>query len=76
MSSVVADAITNSWYYGEAANMPYGQDSPSISGPEFLHFSQVLWKGTSHVGCATAQCAAGTIFCKLLHLHNLNNVLI
>jgi hypothetical protein len=22
--NVVADAITNQWYYGEAANMPYG----------------------------------------------------
>jgi len=63
LSSVVADAITNSWYYGEAANMPYGQDSPAIDGvPEFLHFSQVLWKSTSHVGCATASCAPGTIF--------------
>ncbi|KAG4427526.1 hypothetical protein IFR05_016990 [Cadophora sp. M221] len=66
LSTVVADAITNRWYYGEAAKMPYGQDhqdSPAIAGvPEYLHFSQVLWKSTALVGCATVQCEAGTIF--------------
>jgi len=63
LASVVADAITNQWYYGEAANMPYGQDNPAIKDvPEYLHFSQVLWKSTTKVGCFTAQCGAGTIF--------------
>jgi len=63
LSTVVGDAVTNQWYYGEAANMPYGQDSPATSGvPEYLHFSQVLWKSTTKVGCATVQCGAGTIF--------------
>jgi hypothetical protein len=58
----VADAITNQWYYGEADNMPYGVDSPDLSGPEFLHFSALLWKATTSVGCATVTCGAGTIF--------------
>ncbi|KAL2062231.1 hypothetical protein VTL71DRAFT_6497 [Oculimacula yallundae] len=63
LGSVAADAITNQWYYGEAANMPYGQNSPAISNvPEYLHFSQVLWKSTNKVGCATVSCGAGTIF--------------
>lgn len=63
LSTVVADAITNQWYYGEAANVPYGQNSPAVKDvPEFLHFTQVVWKGTSKVGCYTAQCGAGTIF--------------
>ncbi|PVH75649.1 PR-1-like protein, partial [Cadophora sp. DSE1049] len=63
LSTVVGDAVTNQWYYGEAANMPYGQNSPATSGvPEYLHFSQVLWKSTTKVGCATVQCGAGTIF--------------
>ncbi|KAH7311020.1 CAP domain-containing protein [Rhexocercosporidium sp. MPI-PUGE-AT-0058] len=63
LATVAADAITNQWYYGEAANMPYGQDSPAISGvPEYLHFSQVLWKSTTKVGCATVKCGGGTIF--------------
>ena len=33
-----------------------------MSGPEFLHATQVIWKGSNQVGCATVQCAAGTIF--------------
>ncbi|CZT13672.1 uncharacterized protein RAG0_17174 [Rhynchosporium agropyri] len=63
LANVAADAIANQWYYGEAANMPYGEDSPAINNvPEFLHFSQVVWKSTSKVGCYTATCQAGTIF--------------
>jgi uncharacterized protein YkwD len=61
-ATLVADAITNQWYYGEVGNMPYGQDSPNISGPEFLHFTQVVWKSSSTVGCATVECPAGSIF--------------
>jgi len=61
-TGAVADAITNQWYYGEEANMPYGVDSPNISGPEFLHFSALLWKASTTVGCATVTCGAGTIF--------------
>jgi uncharacterized protein YkwD len=61
-ATLVADAITNQWYYGEVGNMPYGQDSPSVNGPEFLHFTQVVWKSSSTVGCATVVCPAGSIF--------------
>ena len=33
---------------------------PNISMFEqFGHFTQVAWKGTTHVGCATTQCADG-----------------
>jgi hypothetical protein len=42
--------------------MIYNEESPPTSGPEFLHFSQVIWKSSSTVGCATVQCGAGTIF--------------
>lgn len=61
-SSLVADAITNQWYYGEAAAMIYGEESPPTTGGEYLHFSQVIWKASTTVGCATVQCGAGTIF--------------
>ncbi|OWP02676.1 hypothetical protein B2J93_6641 [Marssonina coronariae] len=62
-SSYVADSITNQWYNGEIANMPYGQDSPPTQGvPEYLHLSQIVWKDTTHVGCFSAECAAGTVF--------------
>lgn len=63
LSSLVADAITNQWYYGEAANVPYGQNSPAVTNvPEFLHFTALVWKASTKVGCATVQCGAGTIF--------------
>jgi len=26
------------------------------------HFTQIVWKGTSKIGCAAATCADGTIF--------------
>ncbi|KAK2624079.1 hypothetical protein QTJ16_006713 [Diplocarpon rosae] len=59
----VADSITNQWYNGEVANMPYGQDSPPTQGvPEFMHLSQIVWKDTTLVGCYSAECGAGTIF--------------
>ncbi|KAI9047031.1 hypothetical protein LZ554_009105 [Drepanopeziza brunnea f. sp. 'monogermtubi'] len=62
-AKVAADAITNQWYYGETANMPWGQDSPATEGvPEYLHLTAILWKSTTHVGCYTATCGAGTIF--------------
>ncbi|KDQ63808.1 hypothetical protein JAAARDRAFT_29854 [Jaapia argillacea MUCL 33604] len=32
------------------------------SNPQPSHFTQVVWKGTSQVGCAVQTCAAGTIF--------------
>jgi uncharacterized protein YkwD len=62
-ATLVADAITNQWYYGEASNVPYGQNDPAINNvPEFLHFTALVWKASTKVGCATVQCGAGTIF--------------
>jgi len=62
LASLVEWSVTDEWYDSEIANVPWGQDSPSTSGPEFLHATQVLWKGSTQVGCATVQCASGTIF--------------
>jgi uncharacterized protein YkwD len=61
-ASIVAWSITESWYNGEAAYIPFGQNSPSGSGPEYFHATQVIWKSSVQVGCATVSCAAGTIF--------------
>jgi len=30
--------------------------------PQFSHFTQVVWKSTTTLGCAISKCAAGTIF--------------
>lgn len=62
-AAVVAYAITDGWYYGEVNNFSpyYGQPSPSMSGPEYLHFTQVVWKGSSTVGCAAQYCPYGTV---------------
>jgi hypothetical protein len=62
LPSLVEWSITDEWYDGELAYIPWGEDSPSTSGPEFLHATQVIWKASIEVGCATVQCAAGTIF--------------
>ncbi|KAH8773066.1 CAP domain-containing protein [Hyaloscypha finlandica] len=62
LASLVEWSITEEWYNGELSAIPFGQDNPSTSGPEFLHATQVIWKGSNQVGCATVQCAAGTIF--------------
>jgi hypothetical protein len=62
-SSVIAYAITDGWYYGEVNNFEsfYGQPSPPMSGPEYLHFTQVVWKGTQTIGCAAQYCPYGTV---------------
>ncbi|KAJ5204400.1 uncharacterized protein N7498_005279 [Penicillium cinerascens] len=51
--------ITNLMYNGEIGYFPtpYGASQPSMSDFEkWGHFSQIVWKGTTHVGCATVMC--------------------
>ncbi|KAI6247426.1 hypothetical protein HI914_04550 [Erysiphe necator] len=61
-TELLADSITNKWYNSEFRNVPFGVAKPPISGPQFLHLTQVIWKDTSTVGCATYECPRGTIF--------------
>jgi uncharacterized protein YkwD len=58
-----ADGITEQWYNGEVnAWQFFGLDNPPASSDlhEWGHFTQVVWKDTKKVGCATVQCPAGS----------------
>lgn len=62
-SKIVADSITNSWYNSEYQNFApyYNNPSPPSGGPEYLHFTQVVWKESQSVGCASVYCQPNTI---------------
>lgn len=39
---------------------PYGNDSPDMTNFEMWgHYSQIVWKSTTSVGCATQYCPGG-----------------
>jgi hypothetical protein len=50
-------------WYNEIADYGgfFGMASPPLPSPtDFLHFTQVVWKGSLTVGCASHFCAAGS----------------
>ncbi|KAI6878286.1 hypothetical protein KC363_g8612 [Hortaea werneckii] len=57
----VTDVITNLWYNNEVtAYAPYyGQANPGGNFADYGHFTQIVWQGTTVVGCATQDCSAG-----------------
>ncbi|CAI6329267.1 unnamed protein product [Periconia digitata] len=63
----VTAGITESWYKGEADIYHYWDQEPpkdstgALDHDEFEkygHLTQMLWKGTTHVGCVTVDCGA------------------
>jgi hypothetical protein len=61
---MAAGAVTNQWYNGEVNlfSSYYGMEQPPMdSFMQWGHFSQVVWKETTKVGCATVQCPAGSV---------------
>lgn len=64
-SGSMARAASNGWYNGELADFPtsdYGSSTPDMSNFEkWGHFSQLVWKETQKVGCATVFCQPGTL---------------
>ncbi|KAG9259012.1 CAP domain-containing protein [Emericellopsis atlantica] len=63
-NKMAASAVTEQWYNGEVnAWTFYGMDNPPSNSPltAWGHFTQVVWKSTTKVGCYTASCPAGTV---------------
>jgi len=58
-SKVLANAITNDWYLTEYGNLDFGVASPAeIAGKDWTHFTQMIWKKSTSVGCAVKYCDA------------------
>ncbi|KAG7416085.1 putative pathogenesis-related protein [Fusarium oxysporum f. sp. rapae] len=63
-NKAAAGGITNQWYNNEMANWAfYGQENPpaDMNIDLYGHFTQVVWKDSTKVGCATVKCPAGTV---------------
>ncbi|KAG5942576.1 hypothetical protein E4U60_007190 [Claviceps pazoutovae] len=61
----IGQAISEQWYNKEINSFSsfYGMaQPPSESFHAYGHATQLLWKDTRKVGCATVKCPAGTIF--------------
>ncbi|KAF2167519.1 hypothetical protein M409DRAFT_36574 [Zasmidium cellare ATCC 36951] len=60
----ISISISDQWYNNELgwyASL-YGEAQPSMTDFEHWgHFSQVVWKGTTKVGCATVNCPDGVM---------------
>ncbi|KAJ5144507.1 CAP domain-containing protein [Penicillium atrosanguineum] len=58
-ASKIGVMLTNLMYNDEMEYFPtpYGESNPRMANFEkWGHFSQIVWKGTTHVGCATVVC--------------------
>ena len=57
VSAIITDLFYNGeiGYYGDM----YGSEPSMTNFEEWGHFSQIVWKGTKSVGCATQHCTNG-----------------
>jgi hypothetical protein len=60
-----SDAVVKQWYEGEVGNYAsfYGMANPPSNVPlgDYGHFTQLVWKASTKIGCATVQCGAGSV---------------
>ncbi|KAI5861105.1 PR-1-like protein [Durotheca rogersii] len=65
-TGAVKMAVTDMWYNGEFSKfLPqfYGQATPDMSSFEsWGHYSQLLWKSSTELGCASQFCEKGTMY--------------
>ena len=54
----IAAATSNQWYNGEVMGFPfqYSAGNPVGTSGDVGHMTQVIWKGTTHVGCGSYYC--------------------
>lgn len=60
-ADAAANGIANQWYKEISDFHYFGQPNPTQDFDKWGHFTQVVWKDTREVGCATVKCAAGTV---------------
>lgn len=72
----LAQAISDMWYESEAALFEklYGQAKPDDGNFEgWGHFTQVLWDGSTSVGCAVQYCPPGSMVPNMGALYTVCN---
>jgi hypothetical protein len=56
----MGDFVTEGLYNGEVNNYHYYGGEPEVNTlGQWGHFSQIVWKGSTRVGCYTADCSSG-----------------
>lgn len=53
--------VATKYWVDEKQFYDYGSNSCE-SGKECLHYTQMVWRNTKHLGCAAAACSSGKVF--------------
>jgi hypothetical protein len=58
-ATALENAIISEWYSEQSIYSrlgAYGKSDPPSTSEDYLHFTQVVWKSSTSVGCAVAKC--------------------
>lgn len=63
VNEFLAQSISNYWYADEIELYPgpYGSEPVMTNFDAWGHYSQVVWKGSTVIGCGIQYCEAGTL---------------